>query len=258
MSGNLDRLGVKAQTAHMKYLYISFVSLVSIVALVWVIQLGIQGKPVAKIKLSEFSSVEEVGDSILMRLRQELKDHNIVFLGVDPEELEHLEIWRHFLLAAKEPGWKFDEIIVEQGLGLKMAWGLGEQQIELKKEEESLKSLWNSEAYKNKRVAIVVPHIYSSQLIKNNPIQRLKNNPEDGRFLSISAVPLAKSDKEPEIKRVPCAAEGSDFTGESPLGCAIRNKSVFWKKPPKENARLGIVEQYGLNDYILFYKPKRP
>jgi hypothetical protein len=248
---HLDSLGLRAQTAIMKYLYIIFVSLLSIVALVWVIQLGIQGKPLAKIKLSEFASVEGVSDSILMRLRQELKDHNIVFLGVDPEEPEHMEIWRHLLLAAKEPGWKFDEIIVERGLQPKDPWGLQERVVDFKKEEEGLKSLWNSEAYKTKRIAVVVPHIYSSQLIKDNPIQRLKSNPEDVRFLSITAVPLAKSDKEPEIVRLPCAGEGADFTGESPLGCAIRNKSVFWKKPPKEKARLGVVEQYGLNDFIL-------
>lgn len=242
----------------MKYLYITFVGLVSIAALVWVIQLGLQGKPLAKIKLSEFQNAQEVSQSILMRLRQEIKDHNIVFLGVDPEEPEHLEIWRDFILAAREPGWKFDEIIIEQGLNLKAPWGVQEQILDLKKEEETLKTLWNTDPYKNKRIAVVVPHVYSSQLIKNNPIQRLKNNPEDVRFLSVTAVPLAKSDREPEVNRIPCSAEGADYTGKSPLGCAIRNKSVFWKKPPKENVRLGIVEQHGLSDFILFYKPIRP
>lgn len=241
----------------MKYLYIAFVSLITVLALAWVIHLGIQGKPVAKIKLSEFTSTKDLSESVQMRLRQELKDHGIVFLGVDPDEPEHLVVWKQFLQDLNEPGWKFDEIFIEQGLGLKETWGLGEKVIDIKKEEAALKLLWASEVYKDKRIAVVVPHVYSSQLIKDNPVQRVKASPEDARVLSLTIVPLAQSEKEDEIARVPCAAEGADYTGQSPLGCVIRNKAMFWRKELKSKTRLGIVEQFGLHDYLIFYRPLR-
>ncbi len=239
----------------MKYVYGVFVGLVTLVALVWVIQLGIQGKPVTKIKLSEFSSSQEIADSVAMRLRQELKDHSFVFLGVDPEEPAHIEIWQKFLKSINEPGWKFDEVLIEKGLGHKEPLGLNEQAIDLKAFESELKVRWSSGDYKDKRVAIIVPHIYSSQLIKDNPVQRLKLNPDDGRMLSITIVPLGQTPAEPSINRLPCTAEGADYTGESPLGCVVRKKSMFWTKPLKKGVRLGIVEQFGLHDYILFFRP---
>lgn len=241
----------------MKYIYGIFIGIITLVALVWVIHLGISGKPLAKIKLSEFQSTKEAADAVFMRLRQELKDHPIVFLGVDPEEPEHLQIWREFLKEVKEPGWKFDEIYIESGLEAKEAWGLGEQQVDIKEKESEFKQLWSEQALRGKRVAVVVPHVYSSQLIQNNPVQRIKSNPQDLRIISISIVPLAQSPKDPEVLRLPCASEGSDYTGKSPLGCAIRNKAMFWTKAPSPKAsRLGILEQFGLSDYLFFFLKK--
>jgi hypothetical protein len=241
----------------MKYLYIAFVSLITIAALVWVIQLGIQGKPIVKIKLSEFKSSNEVAESTLMRLRQELKDHSIVFFGLDPEEPEHFLIWAHLVKQAQEPGWRFDEVYVEKDLSVPTNLIPEMKRIDVKEKEAEFKSLWASDAYRGKRVAVIVPHIYASQLIQNNPVQRMKVAPEDGKILSISLVPLAGTPRDPELERLPCAAEGSDYTGKSPLGCAIRNKSMFWTKPLKAGVRLGVLEQFGLHDYLFFYRPVR-
>lgn len=240
----------------MKYIYGFFIGVLTLAALIWVIQLGIEGKPIAKIKLSEFQSPIEVSQAINMRLRQELKDHSIVFLGVDPDEPEHLLIWKEFLRLIQEPGWKFDEVIIDSGLGVKDSWALGEQVFNIKEMEATLKAHWSSPEFNNKRVAIVVPDIYSSQLIKDNPVQRLKVNPNEGRMLSISLVPLGKNTNEEAVNRIPCSAEGADYTGQSPLGCAIRKKAMFWSKPLKEGVRLGILEQHGLHDYLFFYRPQ--
>lgn len=239
----------------MKYVYGVFIGVVSVISLVWVIHLGIEGKPVAKIKLSEFATSQDLAKSIAMRLRQELKDHPIVFLGVDPAEPEHIEIWQKFLEITNEPGWKFDEVLIEKGLELKAPLGLGEQSIDVKEYEGELKAKWNSNDYRDKRVAIIVPHVFASQLIKDNPVQRLKLNPNEGRILSISIVPLGQSPQEEAINRLACVADGADYTGVSPLGCVIRKKSMFWSKPLKTGVRLGIVEQFGLHDFILFYRP---
>jgi hypothetical protein len=238
----------------MKYIYGIFIGFLAVAALAWVIHLGIEGKPVAKIKLSEFQSNREIAEAVNMRLRQELKDHSVVFLGVDPEEPAHLQIWKEFLQLAIEPGWKFDEILIEKALGESEPWGLGEINLDVKEQEAELKTRWSSEGYKSKRVAVVVPHIYASQLIKDNPVQRLKLNPNEGRMLSITIVPLAQKADAPEVNRLPCAADGADYTGQSPLGCVIRKRSMFWNKPLKEGVRLGLVEQFGLHDYILFFR----
>lgn len=239
----------------MKYVYGVFIGVLTVFALGWVIHLTIEGKPVAKIKLSEFASEADFAKAISMRLRQELKDHSIVFLGVDPEEASHFQLWSDFLKLQIEPGWKFDEIIVEQGLTHRFPLALNEKIFDFKAKETELKFLWQSEEYKNKRMAVIVPHIYSSQLIKDNPVQRLKMNPNEGRFLSLNAAPFAQKADLPSVNRVPCSAEGADISGQSPLGCAIRKKSMFWSKPLKEGVRLGIVEQVGLHDFMVFYRP---
>ncbi len=241
----------------MKKIYAIIIGILSLVALVWVIQLSLEGKPVVKIKLSEFQSTKELSQSILMRLRQEIKDHSILFLGVDPEEPLHLEVWRELLMMDQEPGWKIDEIFVEKGLILPKPLGLGENIIDVKEFESHFKTTWFSESYKNKRVAVIVPNIYSSQLIKDNPAQRLKSNPNESRILSLSLVPLSDNTESPEVNRIPCAADGADYTGQSPLGCMIRKKAMFWKRkfaPKKNGSYLGIVEQVGLHDYLIYFR----
>lgn len=238
----------------MKYIYGVFIGIVTLIALGWMIHLGIEGKPLAKIKLSEFKSEEDLAKAINMRLRQEIKDHSIVFLGVDPEEPQHISIWKQFIVQNQEPGWKFDRIILEKNLSSSEKLGLGEEILDIKEKETELKFQWQSPDYKNKRIVLIVPSIYSSQLIKDNPVQRLKLNPNEGRILSISLVPMSDKKEAPEIQRIPCVAEGVDYTGQSPLGCAIKKKSMFWSKPLKEGVRLGIVEQFGLHDFLAFYR----
>lgn len=245
----------------MKYIYGIFIGLATLIGLVWVIHLGLEGKPIAKIKLSEFSSNSIIAESILMRLRQELKDHQIVFLGVDPAEPEHQDIWKHFLQLAFEPGWKFDEIYFEKGLvstNEGTPFGLNEKIIDFKMKEQDLKLLWASSEYREKRIAVVVPHIFSSQLIKDNPVQRVKVNPNEGRILSITLVPMGLNADDAVVKRLPCAAEGADYTGESPLGCVIRKQAMFWTKPLKKYVKLGLLEQVGLHDFLMFYRPADP
>lgn len=238
----------------MKKIYAVFIGTLTIIALVWVIQLTLEGKPVAKIKLSEFEQPQKFSDAIRMRLRQEIKDHAVVFLGVDPEEPLHFEIWKAFLQETVEPGWKFDEILIEQGLKKGESWGLGEKPIDLKENEDLLKADWNSPTGKEMRRAVLVPHVFSSQLIKDNPVQRLKYHPNEARFLSLSLVPLGSNAQEPEIQRLPCSSEGSDYTGQSPLGCMVRKKAMFWKKPFKNKKYLGLVEQVGLHDYLVYFR----
>jgi hypothetical protein len=242
----------------MKYLYGIFIGILSVVALVWVIRLGIEGKPVTKIKLSEFSTSKDVAVALTMRLRQEIKDHKIVFLGVDPEEPEHLSICLEILNTTDEPGWRFDEILMDKSLAKVKPLGVGEKIVDLRAQESELKNLWSQEAYKERRLAVIVPHVYSSQLLLDNPVQRLKPSPEDGRVLSVTIVPLGQKGDEPEINRLPCVAEGADFTGQSPLGCAIRKKAMFWSRPLKKGVRLGILEQFGLHDFVLFFRPIHP
>lgn len=238
----------------MKKIYAVLIGLLTIISIGWVIQLTIEGKPVAKIKLSEFETPKNLSDAVKMRLRQEIKDHPIVFLGVDPEEPSHLEVWKHFINEMDEPGWKFDELLIEQGLSLKEPWRSGEKMIDVKENEMALKTAWNDPSYKEKRIVVVVPNIYSSQLIKDNPVQRLKLNPNEGRILSLSIVPLGQNANEVEINRLPCVAEGADYTGQSPLGCMIRKKARFVKKPFHNKSYLGAVEQVGLHDYLVYLR----
>ncbi len=238
----------------MKYFYGLFIGSLTLVALAWIIHLSLNGKPISKIKLSEFTSPHHIAESLSMRLRQEIKDHSILFLGLDIDQPEHIQIWIEFLKLIKEPGWKFDEIIVEEGLNLP-ALGLGEVVLNVKANEDLLKVKWLSEINLNKRIVVIVPDIYSSQLLKDNPIQRLKSSVNEGIFLSLTLVGLGASAEDPIIQKLPCSADGADITGQSALGCVVRKKAMFHTKPLKTNVRLGVVEQVGLHDFLVFYRP---
>lgn len=232
------------------YIYFILAGLVVVGGMVFTIYFGLEPKPVQKIRLSEFDRLEDVSKSLHMRLWQELRDAQIVFLGVEPGVRAHLQLWDHFVKNPYEGDLQFDEMYIEPGL--KYADELkGYTSLDIKQEHETLVKSFAANKDSKRRVLFILPHIYAAQVIKDNPVNRLVK--ESGvRVYSMTLAILPKSESDFALSSLPCAAEGADYTGQSPLGCLIRHKYKTLKKSKLEsNKILALTDQIGLDDYLV-------
>jgi hypothetical protein len=240
---------MKNQRIH-KVIYIVFCSLLATVGLVFAIHYGLRGQPVPKIKLSHFESAEQIAASVLLILHEEIKSHSVIFIGVEPDQMSHIEIADQFLqLSQKDQDQQmhFSEVYIEPKLakGPFLATAIS---MDIKSESQKL----IQKAKKNNtKLLLVVPTIYSTQLIKEAPVSQLKLS-SGLPMMSISMVPLFIGNNELRTWDVPCVRDG-DQSGESPLGCAVRDRAVvIGYNKVKKGKIAGQLEQYGIEDYLLF------
>jgi hypothetical protein len=253
-----------------KKIYIIFMVLFVIGGLVFLIQMGLKEKPLAKIKWSGFNSEAEVARAISLRLRQEIKDHSIVFLGVEPGNKNHLNIWKEWLILNSEPEWQFDEVLFEPGLKFAGETWPAAKALDIRKDQEFFVQMIRDPKNAKRRIAVILPHVYSSQLIVDNPVKRVIKESRV-KILSITLLEM-------EHTNLPCVAEGVDYTGQSILGCKVKEKLFFvknnnsrWgtqpppyykdptadfdnKKTKDESIWSGTLEQYGISDFLMFMK----
>lgn len=231
-----------------KKIYIVMLVLIGLGGLSFLIQLSLKGKAVVKIAWSDFASEDEVANAISMRLRQELKDHNVVFLGVEPGSKNQLSIFKKWVNLNTEPGWKFDEVFIEPELVFRQEVWPEAKIFDIRKDQETFVQLVRDLKKTNHRVVVVVPQIYSSQLIVDNPVKRVIKESEQ-EILSITLVAIDNTE-------LPCTAEGADYTGQSALGCVVKEKLFFTKNKKTKSGVLwsGMLEQYGLSDFLMFIK----
>src|SRR5690606_17958839 len=96
-----------------------------------------------------------------------------------------------------------------------------------------------------KRVAVLVPTIYSVQLIPENFVFHYKKlNQITPMSLSLSDFPRNREDE--KLMPYPCIVEVVDQTGVGPFGCMIVQtaRSNYRKRHPP-GSKLGIVNQIG-------------
>lgn len=238
-----------------------------LVALVFLILIGlsvtvyfvIQPRPVPKISWSHFSDSREFAQAVSHRLRLEIRDSRLLFLGVDPEVQEHYLVWKEFLIQQKTEGQAIDVLGIDPYLPFKSLWtaSLGEVvgeilEIDFNQEmerafggiEESLKS--------QKRVAFLVPSLFSSQLLKISPASRAKERGLSPMSFSLSLFPRKREDE--KNLSFPCLSENRDIQGTRDLGCMILQKSrTLYRKKSIPGKWPGVVDQVGVKDYLALY-----
>jgi hypothetical protein len=183
-----------------------------------------------------------------MRLRQEIKDHSIIFLGVEPGSKDHITIWKKWVSLNTELGWKIDEVLIEPELPMRQELWPEAKSFDILKNELDFINFIRDQSKLNRRIVIIVPHIYSSQLIMDNPIKRIIKESQQ-KILSITLVTIDKTS-------LPCVADGVDYTGQSGLGCIVKQKLFFYKNRKTKEHFLwsGMLEQFGFSDFLMFMK----
>lgn len=235
----------------MKYLY--WVSAVAVIALgvFFSMNFQIQERSIPKIKFSQVEVPETLGKGIYERLRMEVKNAPIVFLGVTPGQIEDLELWRGFMEANQEQGSKYDVIVVDPQLPYVELFN-STMRLDVQKEMSRFVEGVNNARAQGLRVVVIVPYIYSSQLVKKGPANRLKEEYKmDVTSFSVMKFPVTREQEE-AFQPVCDLDETRDLAGTGHLGCMVREVArKTYRKKFEENKYSGMMEQTGAKDYIV-------
>lgn len=235
-----------------KYLYWYFLGLLFVGGIGISFYYGLQPKPIPKVKPSQVDSPERLGEAIGQRLWAELKDSPVIFLGVDPDQVDDLRVWKG-LLAHLQSDMQYSTILIEPLLPQKALIPYTEE-VDMKADLQQLKLGIEQALAQGKRMAFVVPSIYSSQAIPDNPINRLKAVlPIKVMSLSVARPSLRR--EEEATAQFPCATGGGDLRGLGSWGCLIQAKSRgLYLKKWTSGRYLGLVDQIGANDYLVLLR----
>lgn len=212
--------------------------------------LGPQSVP--KIKFVQFPTAEKFGEEVLEKTKDEIRESNLVFLGVTPGQVEDLELWKGFLAANQEPGSRYDVVIIEPNLPYADVIS-ARMSISLRDDRARLIEGVQKALDQKMRVAVIVPSVFSTQLLPGNPIDELKKE-NKLKFLSFSVVkypltPQQESEFEPR-----CAVDKEDRIGTGALGCLIRSKARLLYRKKFESAYFsGLMDQTGESDYLILF-----
>jgi hypothetical protein len=237
----------------MKYVY--WVSAIAVIALgiYFASVFSIQPQSIPKIKFSQVELPETLGKGIFERMRLEVHEAPIILLGVTPNHIEDLELWRGFLQANTEKGLKYDMIAVEPMLPFVELFS-SSMRIDMKDDMVRFVEGIKKAREQGLRVAVIVPTIYSTQMLKGNPADRLKNEFKlDITSFSVTKFPVTREQEEAFEPK--CEVEaGKDLEGTGPLGCMIREIArKTYRKKLEQNKFTGLMEQTGEKDYLILF-----
>lgn len=213
----------------------------------------IQPQSIPKITFSQVKRPEDLGKGIAQRMVVEVREAPLIFLGVTPNSMEDIELWKGFLQANAEKGSHYDTLIVEGQLPFIEAIPYNVN-IDLKNDEQRFVDGVKKALGQGLRVAVIVPTIYSSQLLQDSMASHLKKAYQlDITSFSISKYPLSE---EQELNFEPrCAVEErTDTRGTGALGCMIQGMARKTYRKKLEPGRFsGLMEQTGEKDYLVLF-----
>lgn len=240
-----------------KRIYWILVILIALCGLTVMIYYGIQPRPIPKIKISKFESHTVLANSLILRLREEIKNSPVLFLGLDPDRPEHFEIWKEFLKQNQEPGMAYDVVVLEQELTTDL---FPEAQKVPTKDGFTLFFSGVTEALTHgHRVAVLVPLAYSVQMVPQNVVFHFNSHPNvmvPATSLSLTNFPRTREqEKEMSLR---CIVEGVDQTGLGPFGClVVQTARANYRKRFEAGDGVGMVHQIGQRDYLVFYTKEK-
>ncbi|MEK2689119.1 hypothetical protein [Bdellovibrio sp. GT3] len=206
-----------------------------------------------KIGFTHVSQPEDMGALVFENLQAQLKAAPVIVLGVTPNKIEEMELVKGFIEKSQEAGSKYDLVIVEPMLPYVELFREAVY-IPIKDEMPRLVEGIKKAQSEGLRVAVIVPNIYSSQLLEANPVWKLKNEYQlDVTSLSVSTYPVTR---EQEQHFEPKCFDGGavDPAGTSAFGCMVRNTARrTYHKKLEPNKFATLLEQTGPKDYLILF-----
>lgn len=239
-----------------KTIYFTLAGLVVATGMGIVIFFGLQPRSIPKVDFSQFENARGLGEATVRRLPLEIKAAPLLFVGVWPGKPENVEALKGFIDSLKDPELHYDVTVIESRLEGFEGWE-GER-MNLSEEMPRFAGGIKTALEQNKRVLVISPTAFSSQLLAVNVPMRLKSEYGiDATSFSIAPFPLSRV----EEKSFPliCETNNKDEAAMGVLGCAVVQKARSMyrkKKDPKKYS--GAVAQVGLHDYLMLLAPPPP
>lgn len=248
------------------WLYWGLISVLLISGLSATIYFGIRPRPIPKINFSQFESSEKMATALIQRLRLEIQNADLLFLGVIPGSEEDTRLWRHFFKQLLVEKLSYDIFVIESELPYKKEILEFAQEHQIPVEEINFKSdlariasgVEKMQKFK-KRIAFILPSVYVTQTLKESPMNHFKNEIKSNPVsFTLSHFPLTP--EEEEKMEIPCAVNNQDSAGTGALGCMILMKAKLnYRKKKTPGLHSGLVDQIGQFEYlILFNSSKNP
>lgn len=244
------------------WIYYSIAGIVVILGVSVAIFFGAKPRSLPKISFSHFESPEEFGGNIYKRLRLEINSHHVLFLGVQPQEMDHLLIWKGFLDSLENSN-KFELVIADKSLGEIKEFQINET-ISLQENPEEIAEYLKKIISGSKKIIILAPTSYLSYMIQNNfqsflreAIYGSSEKIFDVGWLTFSLSKFANQREDEKSIPFPCNTSPHDLDGSSELGCLILTKSkVNYRKKRISNKYPGMLEQIGSKEYLALFAEK--
>ncbi|MEI7972951.1 MAG: hypothetical protein WCH11_01135 [Bdellovibrio sp.] len=238
--------------------FIGFLVILVLGGLSGVLWLGLQPKPVGKIKLSRFRSGELLAQAVQQRLWDELGSRGLWWLGLDLKDEFQLQFLKEFL-REQDPKRSFQEIWVDQEVvGTSFETWDPRMQVFVFRERgrQMLEGLSGSANPSLRRILLVSEPRESTSLQKASLADYLKQH-VDVDSLVFSNFPRERSEE--SQMTFPCETALGE-SSQYQLGCLVLQKarSLYRKKieAPEPGERWGFLDQVGLNEYVFaFWAP---
>lgn len=226
---------------------ISAFILLVISGIIFSVYFGLSPRPIPKIKLSVIESPAVLAKAVQMRMAEEFKSSNILAFGFQPEHPQQLEVIHEWYSSKAVDVW-----LAEDSLQINPSL-MSLESIDTKNNTDALVEKIQKANLEGKKVGLILPTVYSSQMVENNLIDVLKKRYQL-TITSFSIVELLRQREQEKSAIIPCYVANTDPTGFGKLGCAIlqQGRSLYRKKMP-EGKQVAWMDQRGAYDYLIFY-----
>ncbi len=220
-------------------LYIPALMLVITAGMFFVLHFGYTPVPPIVMEQSYFDQPTEIGAVVFRRFYAPIREAKTMVFGTPLEPAFHRDILRGFLVAANGDGVHFDTLITEQQMPDLDLTGLPNTKVVRvvtnSQTQAELADAVNEAERSGPHTLIYLPSVFSTHILKGNPLTRLETMLGHGLFTITSAsLPLA-NDQEYLVDPA-CVGTERDSAGVSDLGCAILSAArPFYKKAIKAN-----------------------
>jgi len=239
-----------------KKLYWAAVILIAIAGMTSMVYFGLKPRPVPKIKLSHFENPSVLANALLMRLREELRQSPLLFLGLDVSHPEQLETVKTLLENDQEPGIRYDLVVAPDHF-LPEGY-LVHEKLPPRDQVETLAQGLEKGLEAGHRIAVIVPTADAAQYVSGNLVNQLKAASKLTP-MSLAMTDFPRTRQQESRMTYPCIVAGVDQSGLGPFGCLVAQTArANYRKRYPEGQFVGLVEQIGLSDYLILYTQESP
>lgn len=223
------------------------------------IWLGDTQKTVPKITLSYFSDENEIAQSVLKRLDQEIGQNSFFWIGFEPEKNEQLSVITALKNEIEKKNGPFSEVIVDAELKLSKEFLKSiqaTQNVFLKQNLDVVGAVLTKLEEENKKYLLITASLYSNSFIKENQIHKLKEKYKiHPMAISLGYFPSKSTEENEATFR--CSTE--DKSGASDWGCALVNKARGIRRKFNDKIQKswsGVMDLTGEKDYMFLLRKK--